>query len=183
MNEYRRFLPGPILRNGDARAGEKRLDGQRVLVVDDDRLIREMTRRSRPGASALPPPRPAAEALSRPRMKARSISWITDPSMREMDGMELLERIKRARRTPRSSCSRLCPLESALQAMRLAPPTPAQARLGARDHVRRETDPLRRRLIDENECRGCIQAFEAARPLARARERRRRRSPSTSSCA
>jgi CheY-like chemotaxis protein len=94
---------------------------------------------------------------------------ITDLSMREMDGMELLERIKRA--SPHTEVIVLtgcASLESALQAMRL----------GAADYLRKPVSApeitygvkrtlLRRRLIDENESlRGSIQAFEAARPLA-----------------
>ena len=89
--------------------------------------------------------------------------------MREMDGLELLERVKRA--SPRTEVMVLtgyASLESALQAMRL----------GAADYLRKPVSApeitygvkrtlLRRRLIDENESlRGCVQAFEAARPLA-----------------
>ncbi len=143
---------------------------KRVLVVDDDRLIREMTRdalvqegfRVATAASG-------REALSRLGDEGPFDLVITDLSMREMDGMELLERIKRA--SPHTEVIVLtgyASLESALQAMRL----------GAADYLRKPVSPpeitygvkrtlLRRRLIDENESlRGCIQAFEAARPLA-----------------
>ena len=143
---------------------------KRVLVVDDDRLIREMTRdalvqegfRVATAASG-------REALSRLGDEGPFDLVITDLSMREMDGMELLERIKRA--SPHTEVIVLtgyASLESALQAMRL----------GAADYLRKPVSApeitygvkrtlLRRRLIDENESlRGCIQAFEAARPLA-----------------
>jgi len=143
---------------------------KRVLVVDDDRLIREMTRdalvqegfRVATAASG-------REALSRLGDEGPFDLVLTDLSMREMDGMELLERIKRA--SPHTEVIVLtgyASLESALQAMRL----------GAADYLRKPVSApeitygvkrtlLRRRLIDENESlRGCIQAFEAARPLA-----------------
>jgi diguanylate cyclase (GGDEF)-like protein len=143
---------------------------KRVLVVDDDRLIREMTRdalvqegfRVATAASG-------REALSRLGDEGPFDLVITDLSMREMDGMELLERVKRA--SPHTEVIVLtgyASLESALQAMRL----------GAADYLRKPVSApeitygvkrtlLRRRLIDENESlRGCVQAFEAARPLA-----------------
>jgi len=143
---------------------------KRVLVVDDDRLIREMTRdalvqegfRVATAASG-------REALSRLGDEGPFDLVITDLSMREMDGMELLERVKRA--SPRTEVIVLtgyASLESALQAMRL----------GAADYLRKPVSApeitygvkrtlLRRRLIDENESlRSSIQAFEAARPLA-----------------
>jgi diguanylate cyclase (GGDEF)-like protein len=143
---------------------------KRVLVVDDDRLIREMTRdalvqegfRVATAASG-------REALSRLGDEGPFDVVITDLSMREMDGLELLERVKRA--SPHTEVIVLtgyASLESALQAMRL----------GAADYLRKPVSApevtygvkrtlLRRRLIDENESlRGCIQAFEAARPLA-----------------
>ncbi|HTO53717.1 MAG TPA: diguanylate cyclase [Myxococcota bacterium] len=143
---------------------------KRVLVVDDDRLIRELTRdalvqegfRVATAASG-------REALSRLTDEGPFDLVITDLSMREMDGLELLERVKRA--SPHTEVIVLtgyASLESALQAMRL----------GAADYLRKPVSApeitygvkrtlLRRRLIDENESlRGCIQAFEAARPLA-----------------
>ncbi|HTO06087.1 MAG TPA: diguanylate cyclase [Myxococcota bacterium] len=143
---------------------------KRVLVVDDDRLIREMTRdalvqegfRVATAASG-------REALSRLGDEGPFDLVMTDLSMREMDGLELLERVKRA--SPHTEVIVLtgyASLESALQAMRL----------GAADYLRKPVSApeitygvkrtlLRRRLIDENESlRGCIQAFEAARPLA-----------------
>ena len=143
---------------------------KRVLVVDDDRMIREMTRdalvqegfRVATAASG-------REALSRLGDEGPFDLVITDLSMREMDGMELLERVKRA--SPRTEVIVLtgyASLESALQAMRL----------GAADYLRKPVSApeitygvkrtlLRRRLIDENESlRSSIQAFEAARPLA-----------------
>ncbi|HTO70283.1 MAG TPA: diguanylate cyclase [Myxococcota bacterium] len=143
---------------------------KRVLVVDDDRLIREMTRdalvqegfRVATAASG-------REALSRLGDEGPFDLVITDLSMREMDGLELLERVKRA--SPHTEVIVLtgyASLESALQAMRL----------GAADYLRKPVSApeitygvkrtmLRRRLIDENESlRGSVQAFEAARPLA-----------------
>jgi diguanylate cyclase (GGDEF)-like protein len=143
---------------------------KRVLVVDDDRLVREMTRdalvqegfRVATAASG-------REALSRLGDEGPFDLVMTDLSMREMDGLELLERVKRA--SPHTEVIVLtgyASLESALQAMRL----------GAADYLRKPVSApeitygvkrtlLRRRLIDENESlRGCIQAFEAARPLA-----------------
>jgi diguanylate cyclase (GGDEF)-like protein len=143
---------------------------KRVLVVDDDRLIREMTRDAlvqegfRVATAAT-----GREALSRLGDEGPFDLVITDLSMREMDGLELLERVKRA--SPRTEVMVLtgyASLESALQAMRL----------GAADYLRKPVSApeitygvkrtlLRRRLIDENESlRGCVQAFEAARPLA-----------------
>jgi len=143
---------------------------KRVLVVDDDRLIREMTRDAlvqegfRVATAAT-----GREALSRLGDEGPFDLVITDLSMREMDGLELLERVKRA--SPRTEVIVLtgyASLESALQAMRL----------GAADYLRKPVSApeiaygvkrtlLRRRLIDENESlRGCVQAFEAARPLA-----------------
>ncbi len=143
---------------------------KRVLVVDDDRLIREMTRdalvqegfRVATAASG-------REALSRLGDEGPFDLVITDLSMREMDGLELLERVKRA--SPRTEVVVLtgyASLESALQAMRL----------GAADYLRKPVSAseitygvkrtlLRRRLMDENlSLRGRIQAFEAARVLA-----------------
>ena len=143
---------------------------KRVLVVDDDRLIREMTRdalvqegfRVATAASG-------REALSRLGDEGPFDRVITDLSLREMDGMERRERVKRA--SPRTEVIVLtgyASLESALQAMRL----------GAADYLRKPVSApeitygvkrtlLRRRLIDENESlRSSIQAFEAARPLA-----------------
>jgi two-component system cell cycle response regulator len=143
---------------------------KRVLVVDDDRLIREMTRDAlvqegfRVATAAT-----GREALSRLGDEGPFDLVITDLSMREMDGLELLERVKRA--SPRTEVIVLtgyASLESALQAMRL----------GAADYLRKPVSApeiaygvkrtlLRRRLIDENQSlRGCVQAFEAARPLA-----------------
>ncbi len=143
---------------------------KRVLVVDDDRLIREMTRDAlvqegfRVATAAT-----GREALSRLGDEGPFDLVITDLSMREMDGLELLERVKRA--SPRTEVIVLtgyASLESALQAMRL----------GAADYLRKPVSApeitycvkrtlLRRRLMDENEAlRGCVQAFEAARALA-----------------
>ncbi len=143
---------------------------KRVLVVDDDRLIREMTRDALvQEAFRVATAATGREALSRLGDEGPFDLVITDLSMREMDGLELLERVKRA--SPRTEVIVLtgyASLESALQAMRL----------GAADYLRKPVSPpeiaycvkrtlLRRRLMDENESlRGCVQAFEAARALA-----------------
>ncbi len=94
---------------------------------------------------------------------------LTDLSMREMDGFELMEQV--LREWPSTEVVVLtgyASLESALQAMRL----------GAADYLRKPVTPpeivycvkrtlLRQHLLSENEAlRGCIQAFEATRSLA-----------------
>ena len=94
---------------------------------------------------------------------------LTDLSMREMDGFELMEQVRRDwPSTEVVVLTGYASLESALQAMRL----------GAADFLRKPaTAPeivycvkrtlLRRHLLSENEAlRGCIQAFEATRSLA-----------------
>jgi len=142
---------------------------KRVLVVDDDRLIREMTRDALVQESfRVATAATGREALSRLVDEGPFDLVITDLSMREMDGLELLERVKRA--SPRTEVIVLtgyASLESALQAMRL----------GAADYLRKPVSApeitycvkrtlLRRRLMDENESlRGCVQAFEATRAL------------------
>ena len=79
----------------------------RVLVVDDDRLIRELTRDAlaQEGfrvicASSGP------EALERSEREGPFDVVITDLSMREMDGLVLLVRVKRA--SPRSRRDNRC---------------------------------------------------------------------------
>ena len=142
---------------------------KRVLVVDDDRLIREMTRDALVQESfRVATAATGREALSRLGDEGPFDLVITDLSMREMDGLELLERVKRA--SPRTEVIVLtgyASLESALQAMRL----------GAADYLRKPVSApeitycvkrtlLRRRLMDENQAlRGSVQAFEAARAL------------------
>jgi diguanylate cyclase (GGDEF)-like protein len=93
---------------------------------------------------------------------------VTDLSMREMDGLELLERIKRA--SPETDViifTAYASLESALEALRL----------GASDYLRKPAKPpeilysvkrtmLRRRIVEENEAlRGCLHALESSRVL------------------
>ncbi len=142
---------------------------RRVLVVDDDQLIREMTR----DALAL-----EGFRVHLARSGAEALDWLgrhgpvelllTDLSMREMDGFELMERVKREwPSTEVVVLTGYASLESALQAMRM----------GAVDYLRKPVTPLeivycvkrtllRRRLLSENQAlRGCIQAFEATRSL------------------
>ena len=143
---------------------------RRVLVVDDDQLIREMTR----------------DALAQEGFRVHlatsgteALEWLgrngpvelllTDLSMREMDGFELMEQVRRDwPSTEVVVLTGYASLESALQAMRL----------GAADYLRKPvTAPeivycvkrtlLQRHLLSENEAlRSCIQAFEATRSLA-----------------
>lgn len=143
--------------------------GKRVLVVDDDRLIREMVRDSlaeegfRVVVAAS-----GSEALDRLRDDGPFAVMITDLSMREMDGLELMEIAKRDHpKTDIIVLTGYASLESALQAMRL----------GAADYLRKPIRPpeivygikrtmLRRRLASENETlRGSLQALEASRVL------------------
>jgi diguanylate cyclase (GGDEF)-like protein len=142
---------------------------KRILVVDDDRLIREMTRDAlTPEGFRVTTASSGAAALRRLEEDGRYEMVVTDLSMREMDGLELLERIKQ--RYPKTDVIVLtgyASLESALQAMRL----------GAVDYLRKPASPpeiiygvkramLRRRLVEENaSLRGCVHAFEASRTL------------------
>jgi len=144
--------------------------GIRVLVVDDDRLIREMISDAlvedgcdvRMAASG-------SDALEELRSGASFDVVITDLSMREMDGMQLLEVVKREfAKLDVIILTGYASLESALQAMRL----------GAADYLRKPIKQveivysvrqarLRRRILNENEAlRGCLQTFEASRVLA-----------------
>jgi two-component system, cell cycle response regulator len=146
------------------------LKGTRVLVVDDDRLIREMVCDAlREDGCEL---RSASSGVDALRVLDESSPFdvvITDLSMREMDGLQLLETVKR--RFPKLDLIILtgyASLESALQAMRL----------GAADYLRKPVQPLevvyavrqtllRRRILNENEVlRGCLQTFEASRVLS-----------------
>lgn len=151
------------------RSGEQDLTGSRILVVDDDRLIREMTRdaleeegfRVDLGSSG-------ADALALIQRNAPYNVVVTDLSMPEMDGLELTERIKAA--NPGLDVIVLTghvSLESALQALRL----------GAADYLRKPVEGpeivycvkrtiLRRSLLSENESlRGWVQALESSRVL------------------
>jgi diguanylate cyclase (GGDEF)-like protein len=140
---------------------------KRVLVVDDDRLIREMTRDAlledglQVSVAASGP-----EALALIDDQGLFDVVVTDLSMREMDGLELLERIKRT--SPRTDVivfTAYASLESALEALRL----------GAADYLRKPAKPpeilysvkrtmLRRRIVEENEAlRGCLHAMESSR--------------------
>jgi len=143
--------------------------GTRVLVVDDDRLIREMISDAllEDGCEV----RAAASGADAVRALSEATTFdvlITDLSMREMDGLQLLEVVKRE--YPKLDVIILtgyASLESALQAMRL----------GAADYLRKPIKQvdivyavrqarLRRRILDENEAlRGCLQTFEASRVL------------------
>ena len=143
---------------------------RRVLVVDDDQLIREMTRDALAQEGfRVHLERCATEALEWLERNGAVDLLITDLSMREMDGFELMERVKRDfPSTEVVVLTGYASLESALQAMRL----------GAADYLRKPVTPpeivycvkrtlLHRSLLSENEAlRGCIQAFEATRTLA-----------------
>jgi len=143
---------------------------RRVLVVDDDRLIREMTR----DALAAEGVRVAMtsggpEALELLSTDGPFDVMLTDLSMGDMDGLELMEQAKRD--FPKMDVIVLTAHgspESALEAMRL----------GASDYLRKPVRPpeilyvlkrtfQRRRMVTENETlRGSIQAIEASRVLA-----------------
>jgi diguanylate cyclase (GGDEF)-like protein len=143
---------------------------KRILVVDDDRLIREMTRDAlEPEGFAVATAPSGPAALQHLARKGPVEILITDLSMREMDGLDLLERVKREYgKTDVIVVTAYASLESALQAMRL----------GAADYLRKPLKPqeivycvkramLRRRLVAENEAlRSYVQAFEAARTLS-----------------
>jgi diguanylate cyclase (GGDEF)-like protein len=142
---------------------------KRVLVVDDDRLIREMTRDVLvTDGLGVTLAASGPEAMARIEESGPFDVVVTDLSMREMDGLELLERIKRA--SPKTDViisTNYASLESALEAMRL----------GASDYLRKPVKPpeilysvkrtlLRRRIVEENkELRGSLQAFESSRVL------------------
>jgi two-component system, cell cycle response regulator len=143
--------------------------GTRVLVVDDDRLIREMTcdaliEEGFEVASASS----GGAALEKLRVDGPFDIVITDLSMREMDGLELMESIRRAHsKTDVIILTGYASLESALQAMRL----------GAADYLRKPVAPpeiiyaikrtvIRRSILDENQSlHGFLDTFEAARLL------------------
>jgi diguanylate cyclase (GGDEF)-like protein len=141
-----------------------------VLVVDDDRLIREMVRDAlvcEDFGVVCAGSGPTALALLEDDGPFDLV--ITDLSMREMDGLALCAQIKR--RSPKTDVMILtgyASLESALEAMRL----------GAADYLRKPVSAgeivhgvkrtlLRRSLLAENEAlRGSVQTFEASRVLA-----------------
>ena len=142
---------------------------KRILVVDDDKLIRELTRDAlseegfRVVAVASGP-----EALERMASEGPPEVVISDLSMREMDGLQLLQAIKSEYpKTDVIILTAYASLESALQAMRL----------GAVDYLRKPVRKpeivygvkrtiLRRRLLEENtSLRSCLQAYEASRVL------------------
>ncbi|MEE9278814.1 MAG: diguanylate cyclase [Myxococcota bacterium] len=142
---------------------------KRVLVVDDDRLIREMARDALAQEGfRVHPAESGSEALDWLRRNGPVQLLLTDLSMREMDGFELMEQVQRDwPATEVVVLTGYASLESALQAMRL----------GAADYLRKPVTPpeivycvkrtlLRQRLLSENEAlRACIMAFEAARSL------------------
>jgi diguanylate cyclase (GGDEF)-like protein len=144
--------------------------GTRVLVVDDDRLICEMTSDAlQEDLFEVEKAHSALEALAALRERPPFEIVITDLCMREMDGLQLMDAVKR--RHPATDVIILTgysSLDSALRAMRL----------GAADYLRKPVRPqevsysvkqtlLRRRLVQENESlRSYVQTFEAARSLA-----------------
>jgi diguanylate cyclase (GGDEF)-like protein len=142
---------------------------KRILVVDDDRLIREMTRDVLvEDGLQVTVVASGGEAMAQIADRGPFDVVVTDLSMREMDGLELLERIKRA--SPETDViifTAYASLESALEALRL----------GASDYLRKPAKPpeilysvkrtmLRRRIVEENEAlRGCLHAMESSRVL------------------
>ena len=142
---------------------------KRILVVDDDRLIREMTRDVLvEDGLQVSVVASGGEAMAQISDQGPFDVVVTDLSMREMDGLELLERIKRA--SPGTDViifTAYASLESALEALRL----------GASDYLRKPAKPqeilysvkrtmLRRRIVEENETlRGCLHALESSRVL------------------
>lgn len=155
-------------RRADGATGGAKVN-LRVLVVDDDRLIREMTRDAlATEGMQVEMAASGPEALALLEESGPFGIVLTDLSMREMDGLELLKRIKRAApKTDVIILTAYASLESALEAMRL----------GAADYLRKPVKPpeilycvkrtlLRRRVVVENEAlRGCLQALESARVL------------------
>jgi diguanylate cyclase (GGDEF)-like protein len=143
--------------------------GTRILVVDDDRLIREMTRDALTEEGFLVDTASSGgDALESIEKHGPYAVVITDLSMPEMDGLELMEKVKRAQpRTDVIILTGYASLESALQAMRL----------GAADYLRKPVEGpeivygvkrtiLRRRLLSENlALRSSLQAFESSRVL------------------
>lgn len=142
----------------------------RILVVDDDRLIREMLR------DALLEERFEVETAASGADAVQAVTErgpydivITDLSMPEMDGLEVMQRVKALEpRTEVIVLTGFASLESALRALRL----------GAADYLRKPIEGpeithcvkrtvLRRRLVSENEAlRHSLLAFESSRVLA-----------------
>jgi diguanylate cyclase (GGDEF)-like protein len=143
---------------------------RRVLVVDDDRLIRELARDTLVADGyQVSVAGSGAQALSLLAQEGPFELVLTDLSMREVDGLQLLEQIKRRyTKTDVVILTAYASLETALEAMRL----------GAADYLRKPLRPaemsycvsrvfLRRQILAENESlRGCLQAFEASRVLS-----------------
>ena len=137
--------------------------------MDDDRLIREMTQDALLAEGfCVDVASSGAEAIESLRLRGPYAVVLTDLSMPEMDGLELMERIKRAEpRTDVIVLTGYASLESALQAMRL----------GAADYLRKPVEGpeivygvkrtiLRRQLLSENQSlRSSLQAFESSRVL------------------
>ena len=142
---------------------------KRILVVDDDRLIRELVRDAlEPEGFRVATVPSAADAVERMRAEGAPELVLTDLSMRGMDGLQLLEHVKSEYpKTDVIILTGYASLESALQAMRL----------GAADYLRKPVRDaeivyavkrtiLRRRLVAENvSLRTCVQAYEASRVL------------------
>ncbi len=151
------------------RSSEQDLSGSRILVVDDDCLTREMTRdaleeegfRVDLGSSG-------AEALNLIQGNVPYHVVITDLSMPEMDGLELMERIKAA--NPGVDVIVLtghASLESALQALRLGAADYLHKPVRGPEIVHCVKRAINRRgLLSENESlRGWVQALESSRVL------------------
>jgi diguanylate cyclase (GGDEF)-like protein len=139
-------------------------------VVDDDRLVREMTR------DVLLEERFEVDTVQSPEEAIRLLGErepydivITDLSMPGMDGLELMQKVKTLQpRTEVIVLTGFASLESALRALRL----------GAADYLRKPVEGpeiaycvkrtvLRRRLLAENESlRYSLRAFESSRVLA-----------------
>src|SRR5262245_2737486 len=106
---------------------------RRVLVVDDDRLIRELARDTLAAEGfQVTLASSGGEALRLLAAEAPFELVLTDLSMREMDGLQLLEHVKRLH--PKCDVVILtayASLETALEAMRL----------GAIDYLRKPVRP------------------------------------------
>ena len=122
---------------------------KRILVVDDDRLIREMTRDVLvEDGLQVSVVASGGEAMAQISDQGPFDVVVTDLSMREMDGLELLERIKRA--SPGTDViifTAYASLESALEALRL----------GASDYLRKPVKAGVLRINLESSLRRCFE--------------------------
>ena len=142
---------------------------RRILVVDDDRLIREFVCDAlRDEGFDVEAVASGPEALDTLAKRSPFDLLLTDLSMRGMDGIELLERIKLEHpKTDVVILTAYASVDSALNALRL----------GASDYLIKPAKPpeivycvqrvmLRRDVLDENQSlRDCVQALEASRVL------------------